>query len=698
MPYLLIEDFKFGMDRRRERISGIPGTLWTGKNVHITRGGDIQRTKKFVSRFTLPAGSHGLATLGEQLYVFDETDLSATMPAGVNFQRLQHPASGVMTRILDAKPFDGLMYAIAEFDDGSVYHYYNGSRVTGWDTVAAATMSFNITARVLADKLSEDGAIEAEAYGSTILITATTPGTAFTIAKATADAATGTSVNDQDITLTEEQANVAAVAEVRATGTVTVTGGTTFTGVNVIDDITVDGTSLLAAPVSWVSSNSATAAALVTAINNSAETSGYTATSVGAVVTIKAAAGTGATPNGFVVAVDIPATSNVTATPTNMAGGVTAVAAVAQVYSAALSGTLGTDDAGDQFTVTINGTNYRVTHRGAATGTSLYVYRGRVYSPVASIVRYCQINDPTDWTTTTTSADAGFFNVSQDSSGAEVILALANYNNLTAVFSADNIYIYSLSADNSLNNLVTVIENSGTPAPRSVLAYGNRDVFYLDATGIRSIQARDSSGDASVDDVGTVVDTFVQGYVATLDESKPSRAVAAIEPGDNLFMLLLGGRVFTLSRYPRVKISAWTYIERSEALTELARTSRRLYARDATKIYLYGGIDSATYDDDSTAVPVVELPFVSARDEAGIKMFTGMDLACVGEWEVKVLPDPNDDTKEWSAGVFRRNTYHLSHPASVGRSSHFAVKLAGKSAGRLSLSSLALHYEKEERR
>lgn len=49
MSYLAISDFKFGMDRRRKRISGVPGTLWTLKNAHISRGGDIERAKKQVT-------------------------------------------------------------------------------------------------------------------------------------------------------------------------------------------------------------------------------------------------------------------------------------------------------------------------------------------------------------------------------------------------------------------------------------------------------------------------------------------------------------------------------------------------------------------------------------------------------------------------------------------------------------------------
>ena len=58
MAYLSISDFKYGMDRRRERVAGTPGSLWTLENAHITRGGDMERCRKVVpaSAFRIPEG------------------------------------------------------------------------------------------------------------------------------------------------------------------------------------------------------------------------------------------------------------------------------------------------------------------------------------------------------------------------------------------------------------------------------------------------------------------------------------------------------------------------------------------------------------------------------------------------------------------------------------------------------------------
>ena len=105
MAYLLVEDFKFGMDRRRKRVAGTPGTLWIGKNVHVTRGGDIERRKKFVPEYHV-AGTFGCATLRSQLYVFGSADLAASMPIGVQYHRLVAPSSPVMLGVLAVKGID----------------------------------------------------------------------------------------------------------------------------------------------------------------------------------------------------------------------------------------------------------------------------------------------------------------------------------------------------------------------------------------------------------------------------------------------------------------------------------------------------------------------------------------------------------------------------------------------------------------
>ncbi len=129
---------------------------------------------------------------------------------------------------------------------------------------------------------------------------------------ATADAAvTGTLL----CTITDNSAT--RTAEVVATGTVTLNSGAAGS----VDAITVNGIAILGTVVPFNTSLTQTAADVAAQINRFSGNVDYMATSSGAVITIIALPGTGASPNGFVVASTV---TTLTKTDANMAGGVNA--------------------------------------------------------------------------------------------------------------------------------------------------------------------------------------------------------------------------------------------------------------------------------------------------------------------------------------------------------------------------------------
>ncbi len=694
MPYLHVKDFKIGMDRRRERSVGTPGALWLGKNVHITSGGDIEGPKSFVSTYTLPSGTFGMSQVKGQLFVFGSADLSATTPVGVQYQRLQDGGGATMTRVLDVKSFNGKLYVIAEFDDGTIYHFYDGTRVSDWDTVSDANATLAVLTDYLADKINNESGIRAISAGTTILITAATAGTAFTISKATVNGAGGTA--DQDITLTELQANVAGVTEVIATCTVTVTGGSSNPGLNKISDVTINGVSTLTSAVDWVTSNAVTATALADAITAGELTHGYTAEAVGAVVTISAAAGTGATPNGY--AVVATASGTVTLSNTNVSGGVTAVTAVKRVYKAIISGTFGAADKLDKFTLTVDGTAYSATPRGAAAGTSAHVSKKRVWSTAASLLRYCQLTDPSDWTDVNVSSGAGFLAVSSDAAGYERVVCAASYNLQTAVFGRNNISLYTLDTDAQLNVFDQPIENSGTIAARSVAGYGNSEVFYLDLTGIRSLRARSGTNAPYVADVGSPIDPLLKQHLATLSRDQVARAVSIIEPEDGRFWMAVGERIYVLSFFPSAKINAWTYYEPGISITDMVRAQDRLYARAGDVIYLYGGADNATYPEDDEITRRVELPFLAAETPSTIKTNKGFDFDLVNEWEITVCTDPNRQDQEDTISRESTISFGKPHQGIPGEQAAWALNFECSLGGAAKISAFSIHYKGEEAR
>ena len=537
------------------------------------------------------------------------------MPNGIQYQRLQAPSGAPMTQVLDARPAGGSLYVIARFADGNLFHFYNGSRITDWDAFADANTDFPTAAAYLAELISSDPAVSAVANGAAITITALVPGTGFTISSSTVD---GGSNNDQRVTLATVQANVPTLAEVLATAQMSLLAGSQGTG-NVVNDITVNGTSLMLTAVPYTTSNVVTAAAIAVQINNKSATHGYGAVAASGVITISAPSGTGATLNGVSVVAHVG--GNVLLDTPAMAGGVTAMVGVAQVTLATLAGTF---QATDEFTITINGTNYSATPRAAGTGVSVYVVKRRVFSAAASLEAYSALNVFTDFSSTTPSSGAGFLNIPNESEGSERLVGAGTYIQQMAIFSRRNIQIYDVDTDATKIVLSQPIDNSGALAARSILGYGTTDLFYLDEPGIRSLKARDASGEPFVNDIGVPLDPFIRAHLDTLSLGTIQRACSVVEPRDGRFWMALGNRIYSLSYFPGSEISAWTYLEPGFSPTDFARSFQQLYVRGGDTVYLYGGQSGSDYPLAGETIAEVDLPFVAGtppgfRDDARLR-------------------------------------------------------------------------------
>jgi len=106
--------------------------------------------------------------------------------------------------------------------------------------------------------------------------------------------------------------------EVLSTGSVELTGG----GSGSVDDVTVDGISIIVDVVPFNTSLAQTASDLADAINANISTPEYSASASDVTVTISAMPATGSIPNAFVV---VSSVTTITTTDGNMAGGVDAV-------------------------------------------------------------------------------------------------------------------------------------------------------------------------------------------------------------------------------------------------------------------------------------------------------------------------------------------------------------------------------------
>lgn len=685
MTTITVKDFKQGMDRRRPKSEGVPGSLWDAKNVHITRGGDVESAKKFVSLYSVP-NTKGMGVARGQVFVFGSAN-GVVVPAGVQYQRLQANSANLV-QVMDAKPFGGKMYVIARFDDGGVYHFYNGARLTDWDIISDANADFNVLSDYLADFIATESAVDAVSYGSTIVITAKAPGTAFTISAATLN---GGTPNDQAIVLTTDQANQVAVPETRAVASFNVTAGSYGPGLNSITSVKAGALELMNTPVDWQTSNVQTANAIAGSINAKTST-GYSAATVGNRVDVSALAGLGATIN--FTSLTITASGTVGAPSSFFVGGVTQIVALPQIVRATFSGTLETLD---KFTITVNGVAYYATPRGAAAGSMIYVRYQRVWCPAANVLRYSKLTDATNWTDASPTSGAGFIPVANDSQGYDRVIGVVGYDTLNAVMTRQNINFYTLGTDASQFGLSRVAENSGCKAARSMLSYGNSESFYLDDSGVRSLRPKLTINAPYVVDVGSPIDQFIQEQIRSVGDGAASAAVSVIEPLDGRFWMAIGPRVYVLSYFPSLEIQAWTYYEPGFSVSDFARSKKRLYARAADTIYLYGGVDGNTWPDVSFD-RVVETPFLSADQPSAIKDTIGADFSVSNDWYVTVAPDPNHPNVFDAIGTVSNVTAggpNLSHPS---REAAWSLKFECTKAGYATISSFAIHYGQEDAR
>lgn len=301
MPYVAIEDFRAGLDRRRLAETAAPGSVRTLRNAHLSRGAEIEKRKALASLYDLPAGTFGFEIASGKLYVFG-SGVDPGVPAGVTYQRLQHPDGLAMLSLVYSTVFNGKVWGLAQFSDGN-WPFYDGVLVADFKNgVARASMVNNSgIATHLAALIDASPNFSASAVGNVVTVTGPSNGDSFTV---TTTATNGGAVDDQTLVSAQTQTPIKAVTEILATGTFRIVSGAQNPGVIKIDAVKVNGVTITNGAVNWTTSNSVTAAAVAASINAKTSVPDYTATSSGDKVTIKAAAGSGSSPNGLSIEVD----------------------------------------------------------------------------------------------------------------------------------------------------------------------------------------------------------------------------------------------------------------------------------------------------------------------------------------------------------------------------------------------------------
>ena len=689
MPYILVEDFRGGLDNRRMNVTSTPGTLVTLENAHITRGGEIEKRPAFVSLADLPANTKGLAASGGQIYVFGSVASSAVTfasgtPANINYVRLQHPTPSVeLTKVLSVDFFNGQVYAAAQFADGRIYHYYNGTRITDWFDGRArakieitggtfggtnATGSFQVTGGTSnpGDNIRVIRVNNVDLISSAVAHTGNNNTTATNIANAingytstsgyTASASTNTvTITAPTFGITYNGYVLAVEVQQQATvGTITnMSGGID----NAVTNITVDGVAIIGSQVEWKTSHSDTASRIATAINDFGSAPEYEATAVGAFVNI--------------IAKESGTSYNSKAVVVTKTGNVTSV----------FSPTSQTSLDGGAASNTVN---------GYTPGSFIRPVKTKMYALSDSLLHYSGVNNPAEWNDS--SVGAGFINLANNAKGSEDLKALANYFDNIAVLAEEAVQIWFIDADDTKNAQMQVLNNTGTIAPDSVVEFGDNDVFYLALSGIRSLRSRDSSNAAFVGDIGNPIDDLVVEQIRA-GRTTAEAAQATLEPRDGRYMLAIGDTIYVFSYFPSSNVSAWSIYKPGFSVDSWAYDGTQVLCRSGNKLYSLGGTNGNTYD--STTV-TVQLPFLDASAPATHKSFTSVDMTCENTWTLSIATDPQDITTVEEIVTVSNTTFGLGRAAIQGYSTHIAPKMVCSASGAAKIGNLAIHYEQSE--
>lgn len=689
MGTIWIKEFQGGLDTRRMSEATAGGVLVRASDGHITRGGEFEKRFSFVPEFTLPAGTHGLFYDKFGLVVFGSI-APPSLPVGVSYQRIQHPNGNVaLSRVLSAELFRGRIYVVGEFSDGSIHHFYDGARVQDWfdgrarasftvvsgasTPAVAAQGSFEITGGTNGtgneiDAITIDGvallsaAVEhtgdnastaqdvADAINSDVSVpnyTATADGQKVVITAAD----TGPAINNTAIVVT--------VGGDVTVGTPTnMTGGANAT-VSTIDDIKVNGVSIIGAPITWQGGVTSTAAEIASAINSFTSVPDYDATSEGARVNIIVdTADAGAGPNGYPV--EFTLANGMELNPDT---------------GLSLSGGVDSDDA------------YQP-------GTFVKTVGSKMYSVAGPLMHFSGIQQPTQWTTN--AVGAGFVDMSSEVSGSEQLVALDRYQDFIAVFAERVVQIWYVDPDPALNRFNQTLNNTGTASAGSVTQFGDNDLFYLDESGLRSLHARDSSNVAATTDIGVPVDDLVTAQLRDLTELDRDRVKGLIDPQTGRFWLIMRDRIFVFSFFQGAQISAWSTYNTVDANgqqfdVEAATVfRRRVYLRSGNTIYCYGGIETGRQTDDTVAE--AWLPYMDANDPTRTKSWTGIDAAVRGEWDVAMAAQPTDENAEDASLVVFETTYNQGRIPLQHASSHISLRFRSRGSGEARLGAVVIHY------
>lgn len=384
-------------------------------------------------------------------------------------------------------------------------------------------------------------------------------------------------------------------------------------------------------------------------------------------------------------------------------GGVTIVAGTGREYTCSFTGVWAVGDAFALiFTQTVGGAQLTIGD-GYVSGVMpsfIFAYGNKLMALGGSTVYFTTQGSGTTWNDVTADNN-GFVEITNFYSTPEPLLAMAPFQGRMAFFSRNTIQIWDVPADPANWAQGQVMPDIGTFAINSVKAQGDKDVYFLSDTGIRSLQVRTATNNAVIDDVGSPIDILVQTKLESASAGEKAAACGIIEPSTKRYWLFLKDTIYVLSAFQSSKILAWsTYAPTYQnGLAQTAFTPSKfvvyngqVYCRDANSFYLYGGAAGTTYD---SVIPTVETPYLDGKKPGTRKNGKGIDAIFTGPWTIYASMDPKTDNQNPCFLYNEASTYNEVIPY-TDTGFHFKLKAVGSGNTAAKLSSFIFHFDEGE--
>jgi len=322
-----------------------------------------------------------------------------------------------------------------------------------------------------------------------------------------------------------------------------------------------------------------------------------------------------------------------------------------------------------------------------SSGTYARTWKSKMYRVDGKYLRFSGVGNPAQNDPASVSEPgAGFINLALNDANGENLVSMEVFYQNMAIMADLQTQIWTLDPDPTQDTLTQVLR-MGIVARRSMVQFGTGDVLFLSPSGVRSLKAQTITLAASVSDVGSAIDLLL----IPLIRSEPdivAKAEAIVQPIQGRYWLSVDDTIYVLSYFPAGNITAWSTFDPGFTVQCFAVVGQFIYVLDTEgNIYLYGGLDQATYD---SCLVTIQTPHMSADNPTENKRIQSVDVMCQGLWNISIGMLPNATDLFELVATVQDNTFGLQSIPFAGYGTHFGVYMTHQAPGPALLA--ALHF------